>query len=225
MLDYYLGKQFPEELNRYTEYFLERALPPLEDLDNKADAIERAGAAFLRLESFDNPQVATVSARAELTAEAYFNRTLSLRHALLGLFVLGLYHLFEQQLGRVYAYLTRFDPDPGPFSVESASTTIEAASGVRPADVTAWQDLMELRSVANVVKHGEGSAAEKLRKIRSDLFQHPAIKGSSPESWPRVRRPLAGEDLYLERTDFERYGGAARAFWKGLADAFAGRES
>jgi hypothetical protein len=159
MLDYYLGRRFPEELSRYTEYFLERALPPLEDLDNKADAVERAGAAFLRLESFDDPQDTTVSAQAELGAEVYFNRTLSLRHAVFGLFVLGLYHLFEQQLGRVYAYLTRFDPDPEPFSLESASSTIEAASGVRPADVPAWQGLMELRSVANVVKHGEGSAA------------------------------------------------------------------
>jgi hypothetical protein len=66
---------------------------------------------------------------------------------------------------------------------------------------------------------------EKLRKIRPDLFQHPAIKGSSPESWlleEGVLRPLAGEDLYLERPDFERYADAVLVFWKDLANAFAG---
>ena len=224
MIEYYVRTAFPGELKLYSDYVLERALPPLEDLQNKADALERAHADFQGLESFDSPDVNT-AARAALAGERYFNEAMSLRHMLLTLFVLGLSHLVEQQLGRVHAFLTRFDSRP--FDDKSPCAAIEAV-GVRPRDFSAWPVLTELRCVGNVSKHGEGGAAEMLRRVRPDLFQHPAIKGQRPEKWlldQPVRGPLAGDDLYLERADFERYTSAALGFWSELAEAFATRQS
>jgi len=229
MIEYYAGTAFPSELKLYSDYVLERALPPLEDLQSKADALERAHADFQRLESFDSPDLNT-AARAALAGERYFNESMSLRHMLLTLFVLGLSHLVEQQLARIHAFLTRFDSRP--FNDKLPCAAIEAV-GVWPRDFKAWPVLTELRCVGNVGKHGggkpeEGGSAEILRKVRPDLFQHPAIKGQRPENWlldQPVRAPLTGDDLYLERADFERYTSAALGFWSELAEAFATRQS
>jgi hypothetical protein len=215
MIEYYLRTAFPGELAVYSQYVLENALPPLDDLKDKADALERAYA-----ESFDS-FIEDADGRAAETAERYFNEALSLRHALLGLFVLGLNHLFEQQISRIHALLPC--AASAPFNVDAACDAIGSTVGVRPRDWASWDVLKELRCVANVAKHGEGAAAKKLRRIRPDLFQHPAIKGGRPEAWlldQQVRRPLAGEDLYLERVDFERYAEATRQFWRELAMSF-----
>ncbi len=218
MIEYYLRTAFPGEVRLYNEYVLDRALPPLDDLQGKADALERAHAEFQGLESFDGPEQGT-GARAALAAERYFNDALALRHLLLGLFTLGLHHLVEQQFARIHGFLTRFHPVR--FDAETPCEAIEAI-GVRPRELRSWQILTELRCVANVAKHGEGDAARKLGKIRPDLFQHPAIKHLPAPTWlleSQVRSPLVGEDLYLDRVDFERYSGAVLTFWSELADS------
>ncbi len=38
MLDYYLGRQFPDELSRYTEYFLQEASLSVKSLSHRAGA-------------------------------------------------------------------------------------------------------------------------------------------------------------------------------------------
>jgi hypothetical protein len=222
MIEYYLRTAFPGELALLRDYVVERALPPLDDLQGKADALERAYADFERLDSFDEPSGVAGTAAA-VAAEKYFNQALSLRHTLLGLFTLGLHHLVEQQLARMHALLT--NANQVPFDAAAPCAAIEALD-VRPRNFRAWPILTELRCVASVVKHAEGDAAAKLRKIRPDLLQHPAIKGQRPEEWlleQAVQRPLAGDDLYLESRDFERYAAAAAAFWGEMSTAFGVR--
>jgi len=101
MIEYYMQTAFPGELTLLRDYVVERALPPLDDLQGKADALEQTYADFERLDSFDEPG-GTAETAAAVAAEKYFNQGMSLRHALLGLFTLGLHHLVEQQLGRMH---------------------------------------------------------------------------------------------------------------------------
>jgi hypothetical protein len=117
--------------------------------------------------------------------------------------------------------------NPVPFDPRVQCAAIEAV-GIRPRNFASWSILTELHCVANVVKHAEGDAAAKLRKVRPDLLQHPAIKGQRPEHWlleQAVQRPLAGDDLYLECRDFEKYVDAALAFWADMSTAFGVRRA
>jgi hypothetical protein len=54
--------------------------------------------------------------------------------------------------------------------------------GIDVAKFPEWKSVMELRLVANCVKHAEGRACEELDKLRPDLFDPPSIG-------PRINGP------------------------------------
>jgi hypothetical protein len=53
-----------------------------------------------------------------------------------------------------------------------------------------WDVIQEMRLLANATKHGEGGSAEELRKIRPELFQHPALRFNN-ETVVQFRSPDA----------------------------------
>jgi hypothetical protein len=72
---------------------------------------------------------------------------------------------------------------------------------------SSWKRIKELPLVANTIKHAEGGAAKKLRRLRPDLFVHPKYRHESKRSkrdrMPlRVRKPLLGEDLFVAPEPF-----------------------
>ncbi len=80
---------------------------------------------------------------------------------------------------------------------------------------SSWNIFEELRLVNNVVKHADGESANRLKKLRPDLFQLSGIKSNSskfkiPESW--VYLPMAGEDLYLSLEDVKNYKNSLISF-------------
>ena len=89
-------------------------------------------------------------------------------------------------------------------------------------DTTAFEDsrkLTELRLVANVAKHAEGSSASELEKVRPDLFVSPLIAQFRLRIRPRVRHvygPLSGDDLYVTPRDLNVYFEAVVGFWTEL---------
>src|SRR6266516_400355 len=77
----------------------------------------------------------------------------------------------------------------------------------------------ELRQVANTAKHGEGDSAEKLRKLRPDLFQNPILtKMGHVDPLPHARAPFAGDGLFVSAADIEKYQAAVESFWNELAE-------
>jgi hypothetical protein len=60
----------------------------------------------------------------------------------------------------------------GTAGVESDSDTL----GLDLSSLPSWPVIDELRLVANVVKHGEGDSAEKLRETRPELFVYPSLR-------------------------------------------------
>lgn len=73
--------------------------------------------------------------------------------------------------------------------------------------------LMEMSVVANVVRHGEGNACEKLRKLAPALWDDGAA--DYLDLLPGKR--IASEHLRIRKADLVRYLDAATRFW-GLAD-------
>lgn len=91
--------------------------------------------------------------------------------------------------------------------------------------ITVWEEVSELRLVANTVKHGAGDSANRLHSLRPDLFSPPNIKefvGSFPSSPHNVERPAAGDDLYVADQDLVDYFDAALAFWSEFTELIQG---
>jgi hypothetical protein len=85
-------------------------------------------------------------------------------------------------------------------------------------DVTrfaSWNTVEELELVANTVKHASEDASKELRQRRPHLFE-------VPEFYPpklSVVAPLAGDDFFVKREDFKRYGESVVQFFGEFADA------
>lgn len=68
-----------------------------------------------------------------------------------------------------------------------------------------WHKIKELRLVVNVLKHAEGDSAERLRKMRPNLFEWPQdynIKGDKLEF---NYTTLLEETLNISNEDFLKY--------------------
>ena len=79
---------------------------------------------------------------------------------------------------------------------------------------------MELKLIANTIKHAEGPSAGKLYKIRPDLFSNPILQDESRMMTKRwvVSKPLFGEDLYITLDDFTLFVEAVKGFWSEFAE-------
>ena len=88
------------------------------------------------------------------------------------------------------------------------------AGGCSMTSLPSWQKVKELHLIANTVKHGSGLSAKKLYKIRPDLF-YPNFYKQEHNSQPlSLRKPAAGEDLYVTEQDIAAYFEAAISLWQ-----------
>lgn len=150
------------------------------------------------------------------------------------LFAVGLRHTFEQQFVEYYRRELLLPGEVkdikaiGDFErvvVPRVSEKLKKISGINFKEFNTWQTLNELRLVANVVKHAEGSSAGELKHSNPKLFQHPLSEelGYPPlpaDKISSIFRPLYGEGIYITEDDFERYAKAVEGFWEKMAEEF-----
>jgi hypothetical protein len=194
---------------------MDRLLPVFDKIDEEAKQKEEE--AFKRLcarSPSDDPDIAMLGECAMGEAVDYLSMMGKMKQAQINLQIVGLYHLFEQQMCEMHRRLE--------FSSVGIDVTVEIklrqvkdallADHVAIEKLPTWAKVNELRLVANCAKHAEGDACKCLRKLRPNLLT-PArcIPG------PIVLNPLGGEDLYADRKDFEEYAAGLRSFWLELA--------
>ena len=86
--------------------------------------------------------------------------------------------------------------------------------GVDITDLPAWNKIDELRTLVNVIKHGEGKSADKLRKARPDLFD----SGKWGDPIELEDTSLNQETLNIRASDFSDYIEALIQFWNELPE-------
>jgi hypothetical protein len=231
----YLGMQIRHCALRpiivYRECIFREVLPAFANLNERAQRV--ANEYFNRIGAepageYESVDMADVAEAAEDKALAFYEMMVPVRQTMLNLLAAGLFHLVEQQLAD---------------SCRDASFTVDRPNDTKLSVVADWYrehfllDLTtlpswalvdELRLVANAVKHAEGSATERLRAIRPELFRNPdyaAIddelrkEGIEPLRTP-VLLPLAGEDLFVSEGLLRTYGEAAESFLREIAAHF-----
>jgi len=203
------------ELAAYEACVTERLLRSFGNLSDEVDEMRQR-----LLDSIEHPYDHDDASKwAESEAETWAMDVWSVHVGICGLLVAGLFHTFEQHAswlcveGRVVA-----SGYAGAHASLGEFETWLGSIGVAPLDHPQWIRIKdELRLVANVVKHAEGTSANQLRRIQPSLFQLP---GASWLGEQKAYRPLFGSGLHLSEAHFQQYAAAVRDFWSWLADRF-----
>jgi len=153
---------------------------------------------------------------------AYEHRLTAMRQAALNMLAMTLYHLFEQQ--RRY-FLDREPHDGSRQRPDKDQTEMDqrmALYGIDCASFSCSQSLIELREVANAIKHSKGRASARLVEMRPELFTSKALRRIHSEAdLPNQVRvvaniagaPLAGEYIFVTEQHLGEWCDAAAAYW------------
>jgi hypothetical protein len=201
----------------FSRVLSERLLPPFSNL--ASDAERFAEEELQRLSALPVLYETDSSELAELANDngvSWYASMVGVRQSVVNLHAVGLRHLFEQQL---YDLVRRV-----PLASRSSATYEKdlkalCKSRIDVKNFNSWPTLEELRLACHAVKHGPGSAASQLKRLRSDLFVNPVVPTLSSLNRPgSVLQPLAGEDIYLRETDIEKYAAAIENFWNEVSE-------
>jgi len=156
---------------------------------------------------------------------AFADMLVAMYFASVGLYSVGLFHLFEQHVADLFLEIFEVHTYRKEVKLKEVADWLKADVSIDVTAFKTWPVVDELRLVANTIKHAEGGSARALRGCRPDLFIPPADRerggGPTIPFQSRVRKPLFGEDLYLTTDDFSRYVEGVITFWSELADAMA----
>ncbi len=235
---HYFLSVFAKQVKHFHEVLTQRVLPQFETASEEADEV--ADMEFERLgnirssdgdPALDEAQAAEASFEAGL---AHYEMLVGVRQTFLNLAVAALYHMFEQQLlffhrRQVLSPQEEYalDHDPtlnGPTLNDLRELDRRLASaGVRRDELACWKAIEELKLAANAIKHGEGSSARRLHRLRPELFLPESRRDTPPDMiLGTAAQPLAGQDIYITQSDLERYRDALCEFWRDFGNALRG---
>ena len=123
-----------------------------------------------------------------------------------------LYHIWEQQLIRftIHKLQHYLEFDKRTVGYEDVQRIFEL-HGVNITDTKSWGKIRELKLLVNTIKHGDGSSAERLRKLRPDFFKVDTIKTDILELHDAVL--LDSYSLQVKENDLYDYVKATKNFW------------
>jgi hypothetical protein len=113
------------------------------------------------------------------------------KQVLCNLFVVALYHIFEQNF---VGFIRPPAKKPGKATLEDADIYFQDQWNIHFKQFSSWGTISWLEQAANAVKHGEGMAAEALRKSKPAWFSPPTVD--------RIVTPLGDDYLILLCHDF-----------------------
>jgi len=176
----------------------------------------------------DQYEVASYYADEAMDRTIVFADTLvSMYFASVGIYCVGLYHLFEQHLQNLPLIICDLNGYKNEMNAKKvAKRWLKEFFNIDVDEFNSWKIIdEEIRNVSNTFKHAEGKSAKELRIKKPDLFIHPNMRenGGDNESQNnhRIRKPLFGEDLYLTEVDFTYYVSVIKDFWNELAGKFS----
>jgi len=226
----YIRNMIVPDFRAFAEVVTKRLLPTFDTFDTEAlkHGEEWFRAKASDLDPLDDEQYEAASYFADKAMDktlGFADMLMSMYFASIGLYSVGLFHLFEQHAADLPLHFLDGHSYSGEVKLKDVTDWLKADLSVDVEAFASWALIRELRLVANTIKHAEGGSAAALRRCRPELFVHPAAReGSEAPPSPfhsRIRKPSFGEDLYPTPDDFSRYAEGVIAFWSELAEAMA----
>jgi hypothetical protein len=167
----------------------------------------------------DDVDPGSIAEEANDKGIAMYQLLFPLRQSALNLGTAGLFHLFEQTCTSLGTAWIRDECR----SMEQFVEWVEENLGINVKSKLFWKNIKELNSLANVIKHGEGGSADKLRRTNPKLFHFPGTYQFSKMLSPLpVVAPLAGSEIFVTLDDFDRYLKSLEEFWECLRTGLNG---
>ena len=197
-----------------------RLLPTFENIEKEAE--EKTESEWERLGQEYFPEHIDSSDIAEWAQDAgidHYMNMRSMKQALVNMFAMTLYHVFEQQLmefhRREVLCITK-ENDKKYFTQKCLKFHLKE-SGIDIENFESWKAIDELRLLANAIKHAEGNSSDELQNVNKRLFYPDSTTQSMlsafSSSKSKVFNPLSGEDIYVQEEDIDKYCKALKSFW------------
>lgn len=220
-----LRRDFVEQITALVDAVENRLLPTFNSIDEDANEVaESRWQEFMASSGTPADDPAAFADAAYDAGISHYILLSSIRQGVLNLAAAGLHHLFEQQmlmLLRRQILKPSEEHDPKLMKLDVLEDRLRA-QGIRINHFNSWSKVVELRVLANTIKHAEGGSARRLRRMRPDLFAMPDSASGKRPPLPvslHLYSPLAGEDLYIQVQDLRAYSEALVGFLNELADA------
>jgi hypothetical protein len=220
-----MRERFVRSIQTFEQAVVKRVVPGFENLEQEAEAfVESEYARLGRMPATDAWEMGDAAEWAQEAGIDLYQELTDTRQGLLNLFAAALFHIVEQQLllfHRKQVLSLHEEDDIKLFERRKVEERLREA-GVDLTDIMQRTGLDELELVANVAKHGDGRAAEKLRERKARVLVHELFRneeGRLGEPRASVFTPLGGDGLYVSLEDFQRYASVAVTFWHEMANA------
>lgn len=219
-------RYFAPEIIGYAAILLQRIAPIFDDLDGEE---ERAAKDCMEYPGWSPDDYEAAIEAANDHARDAAIQLIEMKSVFLATGVSGLFHLFERQ---VYKHLNKELRDWLAKPINQWRDVEELVPKFRQrwqrdeedlAFIQAFQhpDLIELRHVANAVKHGEGPAYKHLLSMDAQVVRPERLA----EDWTVGPHSIFGVNLSVLPQDVERYKNGILEFWRLKGTYWADRSS
>lgn len=216
---------FCKEIITYIDFIVSRVMPTFDTIESEADAVAKREYERLGSSWSEDEDMGDCAEQAYEAGIDYYQSLDAVRQSLINITATALYHMFEQQVllfHRKHVLNREEENAIRLLNMEEFKKRL-VSSGIDIEKLSAWAKVDELKVVANVIKHAEGHAADKLRRLRPDLFTLTATEEDTFWNSRILRRdvysPLTGEDIYITIDDLRAYSNALVSFWQEFANA------
>lgn len=200
-----------------------RLLPTFSNIDKEAREIQENTLQHVSSLVGPDSDPGSIAEQARDEGISYYIRMKGIEQGILNLFAAACHHLFEQQFKMVCRDLFLTDTEESKGGILDFKVGKERLKeiGIDLSEFGSWSKVNELRLVANVTKHAEGSSAKELREINPSLFRNPILEKFGPILIGKRRsflsQPLMGEDFFVTLEILKTYTQAIALFWNELA--------
>jgi hypothetical protein len=152
----------------------------------------------------------------------HFLRFAPFRQGIINMYVVGLYHLIEQQCFLFYRKANKPALNTN-LKFEHLEYWLNKL-GIAVKEFNSWPKFERLMLASNCVKHSEGSSCRSLREKEPGWFvelpdmQQAELRSTEPRS---VEQPIFGQGIYLDKLTLWDLTDVTIAFWDELGSALA----
>lgn len=227
-LDNRIRKTLKEPYETFAKTYVERVIPIFSSLEEESQAI--ADEKYEDLERYFNPESDDPADYVEMAWEAgleHYESMSLMQYNMRLMWISTLYQFWEQQVRKfVFEEVTRThkfidkkgnDVDFAGFCTRGIDDIKEEFNefGQDLEKLISWSKIEELRLLANVIKHGGGWSATKLKELRPDYFDAGVI---STDLLDLYKTTLGERVLNIDDSEYEIYCDAIIQFWDELPE-------
>jgi len=219
-----IRNEFVQTIRSYGDVVVNRVLPSFSNLEAEADRVTQEKWDELGSSWGPDDDPALAAEFAQNAGIDHYVLLSELRQGFLNWSAAALYHLFEQQMLLLLRNQMLNSAEENETRLLTFEVLVERLEvlGVDVKGFESWPPVRELRDLANTVKHAEGRSSRRLAKSRPDLFVNPLLRGEPgglTATSMRIFLPIAGQDIFVQPDDFDRYVGVVVGFLEELAES------